>query len=72
MKKSDLAAQLKKKADLVSIRQADRIVSYVLECIENAIENGEIVTLRGFGTFRRGKGKRVNYIPALGLKRRLT
>ncbi|MDX2211649.1 MAG: HU family DNA-binding protein [Oculatellaceae cyanobacterium bins.114] len=50
MNKGELIDAIAEKAD-VSKKDADRILSAVLETIQDAVSSGEKVTLVGFGTF---------------------
>lgn len=51
MTKSDLIARFSEKYPFLNIRNVERIVSIIFEQITKALENGERVEIRGFGSF---------------------
>jgi len=68
MTKADLVEQVAKQADIPR-KQADQVVQVILESITNALQSGEKVELRGFGSFRiRQRGERVGRNPKTGAK----
>ncbi len=68
MTKADLVEQVAKQADIPR-KQADQVVQVILESITGALQAGEKVELRGFGSFRiRQRGERVGRNPKTGAK----
>ncbi len=68
MTKADLVEQVAKQADIPR-KQADQVVQVILESITTALQSGEKVELRGFGSFRiRQRGERVGRNPKTGAK----
>ena len=68
MTKADLVEQVAKQADIPR-KQADQVVQVILESITSALQAGEKVELRGFGSFRiRQRGERVGRNPKTGAK----
>ncbi len=68
MTKAHLVEQVAKQADIPR-KQADQVVQVILESITNALQSGEKVELRGFGSFRiRQRGERVGRNPKTGAK----
>jgi integration host factor subunit beta len=51
MTKSDLTAKIAELCPYMTIRNADRIVSIVVNSIVTSLKNGARVELRGFGSF---------------------
>lgn len=51
MTKSDLMNRFSEKYPFLNIRNVERIVNIVFEQITQALENGERVEIRGFGSF---------------------
>ncbi len=68
MTKADLVEQVANQADIPR-KQADQVVQVILESITTALQSGEKVELRGFGSFRiRQRGERVGRNPKTGAK----
>jgi len=68
MTKADLVEQVAKQADIPR-KQADQVVQVILESITSALQSGEKVELRGFGSFRiRQRGERIGRNPKTGAK----
>ncbi len=68
MTKADLVEQVANHADIPR-KQADQVVQVILESITTALQSGEKVELRGFGSFRiRQRGERVGRNPKTGAK----
>ncbi len=66
MTKADLIEAVAK-ATLLSKRDAEEVVNTFLESIIEALNRGEGVELRGFGSFRiRARGRRVGRNPRTG------
>jgi integration host factor subunit beta len=51
MTKSDLAARIAELNAYMSVRNADRIISIIINKIVKSLKNGSRVELRGFGSF---------------------
>ncbi|MCR5225515.1 MAG: integration host factor subunit beta [Alphaproteobacteria bacterium] len=51
MTRSDLVARVSEIYPYMSMKNVDRIVSIVINCITEALKNGHRVELRGFGSF---------------------
>ena len=68
MTKANLVEQVAHHADIPR-KQADQVVQVILESITNALQSGEKVELRGFGSFRiRQRGERIGRNPKTGEK----
>lgn len=66
MTKSDLADRLAARMHLTR-RQADAIIGIFLACITEALQDGDKVELRGFGSFRvRARKARRGHNPRTG------
>ena len=66
MTKSELASRLADKAQL-SDRESETIVNMMLDCIAKALQEGDKVELRGFGSFRtRSRDARIGRNPKTG------
>jgi integration host factor subunit beta len=50
MNKSDLIADLSKKAEITQ-RKSEEIVNLVFDCMANALISGDRIEIRGFGSF---------------------
>ena len=67
MTKADLVNEVAKESDLTK-KDAEVIVQTVLDSITNALQRGEGVELRGFGSFRiRNRSPRQGRNPKTGL-----
>jgi len=67
MTKADLVEEVAKKSDLTK-KDAEVVVQTVLDSITEAIQRGEGVELRGFGSFRiRSRSPRQGRNPKTGL-----
>ena len=65
--KKELARMLAKKSNRVLICEAEEWVNTIFESIENALQYGDDVKIRGFGTFRRRhRNERNGYNPSNG------
>ncbi|MDR3156185.1 MAG: integration host factor subunit beta [Holosporaceae bacterium] len=51
MTKSDLTAKLAELCPYMTIRNADKIISIVVDSITSSLKNGARIELRGFGSF---------------------
>ena len=51
MTKAELAARVADKVHLTN-RQSEAVINIVLRCITEALQEGDKVELRGFGSFR--------------------
>ncbi len=68
MTKADLVDQVSKNMD-ISKKHTEIIVNTVLESISDALQNGEKVELRGFGSFKiRERKARIGRNPKTGEK----
>lgn len=66
MNKSDLINAIAAKAGLMR-KDGEAALNAITECIEEALENGDKVTLTGFGTFEvRDRAARVGRNPQTG------
>lgn len=69
MTKADLVEKICASVDSVSKKQAEAVVNSLFECIIDALEEGDKVELRGFGSFKtRERGPREGRNPKTGDK----
>ncbi|MBB5021183.1 integration host factor subunit beta [Desulfurispira natronophila] len=69
MTKADLVERICAKTDTVNKKQAEAVVNSLFECIIDALEDGDKVELRGFGSFKtRERGPREGRNPKTGDK----
>ncbi|ADU66496.1 integration host factor subunit beta [Desulfurispirillum indicum] len=69
MTKADLVERICEKTDSVNKKQAEAVVNGLFECIIDALEEGDKVELRGFGSFKtRERGPREGRNPKTGDK----
>lgn len=69
MTKADLVEKICASVDSVTKKQAEAVVNSLFECIIDALEEGDKVELRGFGSFKtRERGPREGRNPKTGDK----
>ena len=51
MTKSELIKRLKEKYETLYLKDVNLVVDVVLDCVSDALANGDRVELRGFGSF---------------------